>query len=172
MKEQTIYSYKLVYRFRWRVIGYLSQALLLVGSLYTLAAWLAYPPAKLLVSLSIVAIVPVIHFLLFRVYAYARAQSPSLSPDMLFSAWWGAGISVPVSLAMYRGAEITVIAGGLLLPAALFVWLPFNYAMTLLVGSAVLALPRALALLASFRQPRHCRVKYETRSVAFLLTDG
>ncbi|MCK9906078.1 hypothetical protein MXD63_39570, partial [Frankia sp. Cpl3] len=147
MKEQTIYSYKLLYRFRWRLSGYLSQVVLLLGSLNALAAWLTIPPAKLLVSLSIVALVPVIHFLLFRLYAYVRSQSPSVSPEMLFSAWWGAGTSVPISLSLFRGAELTVGAGSLLFSAALFVWLPFSYAMTLLIGSIVLALPRFLVLL-------------------------
>lgn len=172
MKEQTIYSYKLLHRFRWRLFGYLWQIAVLVGTLYLLASRLDVPFHKLLLSLSIVAVVPIMQFMLFRLYAYVRSLPTTLSPDMLFSAWWGAGTVVPLSLAVYRGAEITVSIGSLLISTAVYVWLPVAYGATLLAGTVVLALPRILALIASLRQPKICRVKYETGSVAFLLTDG
>ncbi len=172
MKDQTIYSYKLLFRFRWRFWGFLVQLLLLGASLIAGSHWLAISLQHLLVSCSILAGIPVAHFLLFRLYAYFRALSPGTTADMLFSAWWGAGFTLPQPLSHYRGAESTVILGSLFLSASLFVWLPLSYGVTLLSGAVVFALPRLIALLLSLRQPNRCRVKYETASVAFLLTDG
>ncbi|MFY0544688.1 hypothetical protein [Brevibacillus sp. H7] len=172
MKEQTIYSYKLLLRFRWRFPGLLFQLLLLGASLLGVSLWLPVALEQLLVSSYILAGVPVAHFLLFRLYTHIRSISPGTTPDMLFSAWWGAGFRLPQPLALYRGAEWTVILGSLLLSAALFVWLPLSFGVTLVCGAIVFAFPRLLILLLSIRQPKQCRVKYESASVAFLLTDG
>jgi hypothetical protein len=172
MREQTIYSYKLLHRFRWRFAGFFLQVSSLLALLYTAAVLFAMPFPDLLVSLSILATLPVLHFLLFRTYAYCRSQTAKISPDMLFSPWWGAGTAYPSPLAFFRGAELTVCAGSLLVPAALYVWLPPSYGIALAVGAIAFAVPRIAALLVSLRQPKHCRVKYEIGSVAFLLTDG
>jgi hypothetical protein len=172
MNEQTIYSYKLLYRFRWRLFGHLGQIAMLLASLYLLASRLQMPFHELIPSLSIVAVVPILQFMLFRLYTYFRSLPAALSADMLFSAWWGAGTVFPLSLTLFRGAELTVSIGSLLITAAVYVWLPAAYGVALLAGTAALALPRILVLFASLGQPKHCRVKYETRGVAFLLTDG
>ncbi|MBR8659913.1 MULTISPECIES: hypothetical protein [Brevibacillus] len=172
MKEQTIYSYKLLRRFRWRLAGWLFQLLLIC--LFPLAAsvWLKIPADRLVVTLAVLPAIAAGHLCLFRLYAGLRSHHPHTTPDLLVSPWWGAGSRHPVSLRAYRGAEATVLAGSLFLAAAVFVWVPLPYGMALLWGTAVLGLPRLLALIASLRQPPHCRVKYESGSVAFLLTDG
>jgi hypothetical protein len=172
MKEQTIYSYKLLFRFRWPLLGFLFQLVLLGGSLLAVSQWLSIAAEQLLISSSILAGIPIAHFLLFRLYAYARTLTPATTPDMLFSAWWGAGFALPQPVSSYRGAECTVMVGSLFASAALFVWLPLSYAVTLMCGTVVFAFPRLVALLLSIKQPSRCRVKYETASVAFLLTDG
>jgi len=172
MKEQTIYSYKLLLRFRWPLPGLLVQLVLFCGLLLAVSRWFSIALEKLFLSSFILAAVPVAHFLLFRFYAYTRAVKPATSPDMLFSAWWGAGFSLPQPISRYRGAECTVIIGSLLGSAAVSVWLPLSFAASLACGAAVFALPRLIALLRSIRQPSRCRVKYETASIAFLLTDG
>lgn len=172
MKEQTIYSYKLLYRFRWHLVGLLSQLLLLIGLVIAASIWTEIALPTLLVSLSIIVSLPIMHLLFFRIFAYTCSQTATSTPDMLFSAWWGAGSVIPLSLSLFRGAELTVLVGSLLMSAALYVWIPLAYGISLLIGSVVLAFPRLLALLMSLRQPKHCRVKYETGSVAFLLTDG
>jgi hypothetical protein len=172
MKEQTIYSYKLLYRFRWRFTGLLLQLLLLGASLAAASQWMSIKMTELLVSLSVLAVIPILHVLLFRFYAFLRSQTAFTTPDMLFSPWWGAGTRLPLPVSLYRGAESTVIAGSLLIAAALFVWLPLSHSVSLLCGAVVFAIPRLLALLISLRQPKHCRVKYEITGVAFLLTDG
>jgi hypothetical protein len=172
MKEQTIYSYKLLYRFRWRFAGLLLQFLLLGASLTAASLRLSIGMTELLVSLSVLAAIPILHVLLFRFYAFVRSLTAVTTPDMLFSLWWGAGTRHPLPVSLYRGAESTVIAGSLLFAAALFVWLPLSYSVCLLCGAVVFALPRLMALLFSLRQPKHCRVKYEIAGVAFLLTDG
>ncbi len=172
MKEQTIYSYKLLRRFRWGMIGILAQLVLIVLGCVAASLIVMIPLMKLIISLSILVILPILHFLLFRFYAYLAEQRTSVTPDTLFSAWWGAGTALPAALSFFRKAEFTVIIGSLLVPAGLFVWLPRSYGLALVIGSLVLILPRLLSLLASLRQPRDCRVKYELRSVAFLRTDG
>jgi hypothetical protein len=172
MKEQTVYSYTLLYRFRWGYIGYLLQFTLLVAGLAAASVGIPVPFSQLIVSLSILVIVPIFQFLLFRLYAYAFSQRTSITPDTLFSPWWGAGTAIPVSLSFFRRAESSVIVGSLLVAAGLYVWLPLSYGLALLISAIVLILPRLLSLLASLGKPKHCRVKYELRSVAFLLTDG
>jgi|UPI00055BCAEA hypothetical protein len=172
MENQTIYSYKLVRRFRWRLAGSLLQ-LLLFGLFFAAAArLLAIPAPALVVSLAVLPGIAIIHLCLFRMYVHLRGHAPQTTPDMLFSPWWGAGYRLPVPLSAYRGAEATVLAGSLFLTAFLYVWLPVPYGITLFAGAIIAALPRLLALLVSLRLPKHCRVKYENRSVAFLLTDG
>ncbi|WP_139492620.1 hypothetical protein [Brevibacillus dissolubilis] len=171
MKEQTIYSYKLLYRFRWRLIGYLAQ----IVSLFALLAGASYvlliPYHQLIVSLAVIVLIPILHFIVFRFYAYVTSSPLKPTPDTLVSPWWGAGTAYPISLSFFRGAETSVCIGSLLVPAGLFVWLPLSYGVALAVGAVVLTLPRFLALLASIRQPKNARVKYEIRSIAFLLTD-
>ncbi|NGQ96509.1 hypothetical protein G3578_15195 [Brevibacillus sp. SYP-B805] len=172
MKEQTIYSYKLLHRFRWGAVGYLLQFAVLAAGLAAASLAALVPLSELIVSLSILVIVPVLQFLLFRLYAYSRSQQTRITPDTLFSPWWGAGTAVPVSLSFFRQAELTVILGSVLSAAGLYVWLPISYGLSLAAAAAALNLPRLFSLLASLRQPQQCRVKYEWRSVAFLLTDG
>jgi hypothetical protein len=172
MKEQTIYSYKLLYRFRWHFAGLVLQILLLGVCLGAASLWLSIAISELLVSLSILAAIPILHAFLFRFYLFTRSLTADTVPNMLFSPWWGAGTRHPMALSHYRGAESTVIAGSLLFAAALFVWLPLTFSVCLLCGTVVFAIPRLLALLMSLPQPKHCRVKYEMASVAFLLTDG
>lgn len=171
-KDQTIYSYRLLRRFRWGLAGLLVQLTLLVMGCFAASIAVSIPFQRLLLSLSILVILPILHFLLFRFYAYLAEQRTSITADTLFSAWWGAGTALPVSLSFFRKAEATVIIGSLLVSLGLFVWLPRMYGLALIVASLVLILPRLLSLLASLRKPKHCRVKYELRSVAFLLTDG
>lgn len=175
MKEPTsptIYSYKLIYRFRWGLIGSLLQCLLMGLSLLFISRLLHVPAARLIVTLAIVPAIAMCHLIVFRLYARLRQQKPRTTADMLVSPWWGSGYQLPVTLAVYRRGETTVLLGCLLLAAAAYVWLPVEYGLALLGGTLVLSLPRLLALLVSFRQPRGSRVKYESRGVAFLLTDG
>lgn len=171
-KNQTIYSYKLLYRFRWGLGGYLFQLLLIGLSLFGISHILQIPAARLVVTLAILPSVAISHLVLFRLYAQLRVLKPHTTADMLLSPWWGTGYRLPVSMAVYRAGEGAVLAGCLFLAAAAFVWLPAEYGLALLCGTLILALPRLFALLASFRQSKHCRVKYENRGVAFLLTDG
>ncbi|USG65876.1 hypothetical protein NDK47_00525 [Brevibacillus ruminantium] len=172
MKNQTIYSYKLVRRFRWRFAGIFLQFLLFALFVTASARWLAIPIPSLIVSLAVWPGIALLHLCLFRLYVFLRGHAPQTTPDMLFSPWWGAGFRLPVPLAAYRGAESTVLGGSLFLAAALYVWLPSPYGLTLLAGTIITGIPRLFALLLSFRLPKQCRVKYENRSVAFLLTDG
>ncbi|UFJ40512.1 hypothetical protein LOK74_21205 [Brevibacillus humidisoli] len=171
MKEQTIYSYKLLSRFRWRWPGVLLQLAGLAAGLIVFAlpvsdSW------ELLFSLSILAVLPIVHHLLFRFYVYTASEQVKTSPDALFSVWWGAGTTYPVSLSFFRRAEATVTLGSVLTSAFLFAWLPFSYGVTLAIGSVVFIIPRLSALLLTYRQPGHCRVRYEQGSIAFLQTDG
>ncbi|MFD2370128.1 hypothetical protein ACFSO0_09215 [Brevibacillus sp. GCM10020057] len=170
--SQTIYSYKLLYRFRWGLAGALLQWLLMGLSLLLSSRLLHVPTARLIVTLAIVPAIAVCHLIVFRLYARLRQQKPQTTADMLVSPWWGSGYRLPVTLTVYRRGECTVLLGCLLLAAAAYVWLPVEYGLTLLGGTLVLSLPRLLALLVSFRQPKSSRVKYENRSIAFLLTDG
>ncbi|WP_246000553.1 hypothetical protein [Brevibacillus panacihumi] len=170
--HQTIYSYKLLYRFRWRSAGYLTQLLLIGLSLIGISLLLDTPVVHLIVNLAILPIIPVCHLLVFRLYAKLRLQKPHTTADMLVSPWWGTGYRLPVPIRLYRTTEGTVLAGSLLFAGAAYVWLPVEYGLALLAGTFILALPRLLALLASLRQPKSCSVKYEERGVAFLLTDG
>ncbi|MBO8164842.1 MAG: hypothetical protein H0Z34_14170 [Brevibacillus sp.] len=171
MKEQTIYSYKLLLRFRWRWPGFLLQ----LGCFLTGLLFSALPSGKswqLLTSLSILAVLPIIHHLLFRFYVYTASEQVKTTPDGLFSVWWGAGTLYPVSLTFFRRAEWTVSLGSLFISLFLFAWLPFSYGVTLAAGAVVFAIPRLFGLVLSYRQPHHCRVRYERNSLAFLQTDG
>lgn len=172
MKDQTIYSYKLIFRLRWRLIGPLAQLLLLFAGLVFASRITSISFTQLVVSLSIVVALPFFQFLLFRLYAYTQAQSVTLTPNMLFSPWWGVCTPLPVSLSFFQGIEFTVCIGSLLAAAALYVWLPPAYGVALSLGAIVLSLPRAAALFVSVRKPQRCRVKYEGTSISFLLTDG
>lgn len=175
MKEsinQTIYSYKLLYRFRWGMIGHLFQWLLMGSSLIMISMYLNVPVARLIVTLAILPAIAVSHLILFRLFAQLRLLKPHTTADMLVSPWWGSGYRLPVPLSIYRTGESAVLLGCLFLAATAYVWLPVEYGLTLLCGTLVLSLPRMLALLISFRQSRNSRVKYENRGVAFLLTDG
>ncbi|MGG4447828.1 hypothetical protein [Brevibacillus porteri] len=175
MKEtaaHTIYSYKLLHRFRWRFVGYLFQLLLLGLSLISHSFILQVPTYTLIVTLAILPVIPICHLVLFRLYALLRGHKPKTTADMLVSPWWGAGYPLPIPLSVYRGSELTVIVGSMAIAAGAYVWLSKGYALTLITGTLIVALPRLLALLASFRQPGRSRVKYEDRGVAFLLTDG
>lgn len=172
LSKQTIYSYKLLYRFRWGWIGMLCQLLLIGLSLFGISILLQVPIAGLIVTLAILPAVAIAHLVLFRLYAQLRMLNPQTTADMLVSPWWGTGYRLPVSLAVYRSGEWAVLAGCLFLALAAFVWLPAGYGLTLLSSVVILAIPRLCALLASLRQPKHCRVKYENRGVAFLQTDG
>ena len=172
MKEQTIYSYKLIYRFRWRGLGFLLQGLTLFVLLGMFSVTTDFPLNKLLVSLSVVVIIPVAQFALFRLFAYTQSHTVRPSLNQFVSAWWGTSTPLPVSLRFFRGVEATVCAGSLLIAATLYVWLPYACGVALLAGTIVLILPRVLVLLISLRQPKHCSVKYEARSISFLLTDG
>ncbi|MGO0058492.1 hypothetical protein ACTID9_00255 [Brevibacillus fluminis] len=172
MKEQTIYSYKLLFRLRWRLIGPAIQFLLLLIGLFAAARLTAIPLGKLFVSLSVVAAVPFLHFFLYRLYAYAHSHTAKLSLVMLFSPWWGVSTPVPVSLSFFRGVEFTVCAGSLLAAAALYVWLPPGYGIALVLGSLVLCIPRLAALVMSLGKPKRCRIKYDSATISFMLTDG
>ncbi|NRS49503.1 hypothetical protein [Brevibacillus sp. HB2.2] len=175
MKEtaaHTIYSYKLLYRFRWRFVGYLFQLLLLGLSLIWHSFMLQVPAYTLIVTLAILPVIPICHLVLFRLYALLRGHKPKTTADMLVSPWWGAGYPLPIPLSVYRGSELTVNVGSMAITAGAYVWLSEGYGLTLITGTLIISLPRLLALLASFRQPSHSRVKYEDRGVAFLLTDG
>ncbi len=172
MKEQTIYSYRLLSRFHWRLGGYASQIICLFGLLWGLSIIASIPFQELIISLSIIAMLPVLHFLLLLLYGYSASTRLKVTPDSLVSPWWGAGTEFPVSLSFYRGAEMTVCLGGLLVPAALYVWLPISYGTALMTGSVVFILPRLLALFSSIGKPKRTRVKYEMTSISFLLTDG
>ncbi|WNC14928.1 hypothetical protein [Brevibacillus brevis] len=169
---QTIYSYKLLHRFRWGIVGSLSQLLLIGLSLIAISMLLNVPVDRLIVTLAILPAVSISHLIVFRLFAQLRELRPHTTADMLVSPWWGAGYRLPVPLSIYRTGESVVLAGSLCLAAAAYVWLPVEYGLTLLSGSLVLSLPRLLALLVSFRQSKNCRVKYENKGVAFLLTDG
>ncbi|TQR29981.1 hypothetical protein [Brevibacillus brevis] len=175
MKEtaaHTIYSYKLLYRFRWRFVGYLFQLLLIGLSLIWHSFMLQVPAYTLIVTLAILPIIPICHLVLFRLYALLRGHKPKTTADMLVSPWWGAGYPLPIPLSVYRGSELTVNVGSMAIAAGAYVWLSEGYGLTLITGTLIISLPRLLALLTSFRQPSHSRVKYEDRGVAFLLTDG
>ncbi|MFS0556936.1 hypothetical protein [Brevibacillus sp. 179-C9.3 HS] len=175
MKEtaaHTIYSYKLLYRFRWQLVGYLFQLLLIGLSLISHSFLLQVPAYKLIVTLAILPVIPICHLVLFRLYAHLRGHKPKTTANMLVSPWWGAGYPLPVPLSVYRASELTVIGGSVAVAAGAYVWLSQGYGLTLVSGTLIVALPRLFALLASFRQPSHSRVKYEDRGVAFLLTDG
>jgi len=175
MKEptsQTIYSYKLLYRFRWGIAGSMLQWLLMGLSLLLISRLLHVPVARLIVTLAILPAIAASHLIVFRLYARLRQHKPHTTADMLVSPWWGSGYRLPVPLSVYRRGESTVLFGCLLLAAAAYVWLPVEYGLTLFGGTLVLSLPRLAALLVSFRQPKSSRVKYENRGVAFLLTDG
>jgi len=172
VKEQTIYSYKLLYRFRWRFFGVAVQLVILACLVTGCSFLLKVPLQQLIVSLSINAAVPVMQFLLLKLYAYSVSAKVQVTPDSLLSPWWGAGSKLPVSLSFFRRAELTVCLGSLLIPAALFVWLPFSYELALIIGTVVLTLPRVLALLSSIGKPARARVKYGNTSISFLLTDG
>ena len=171
MKEQTIYSYKLLARFRWRWPGLLLQLGVLLAGLLIFALP-AFGVWQVLSSLSVLVVLPVVHYLLFRFSVYAAQEQAKTSPDGLFSVWWGAGTRYPVPLSFYRQAELTVTLGSLLLSTLLFAWLPVSYGITLLVGAVAFSIPRLSALLFTYRQPGHCRVRYEPGSIAFLQTDG
>lgn len=170
MREQTIYNYQLLYRFRWGLLGYLFQVVCLGGLLYVATLLFPVQIKELLLSLSILAVVPVMQIFLFRLYAYSVSTKPKLSPDMLFSPWWGAGTAYPSSQGFYRAAESTVCIGSLFIPAALFNWLPLSFGIDFVIGGIICLLPRLVGLVHSLRHPKHCRVKYESRSVSFLLT--
>lgn len=170
--HQTVYSYKLLQRFRWGLTGYLFQ-LLLTGLMLIAVSWFLQTPVnRLVVTLAVLPPIGLIHLLLFRFYAAISQQKPRTTADMLVSAWWGAGFRLPVPLSVYRTGESVVLTGSLLLSAAAFVWIPFEYGLTLLGGNLILAFPRLLALAASFRHVPPCQVRYEKKGVAFLLTDG
>lgn len=171
-ENQTIYSYKLLYRFRWGLVGYLFQLLLLGLSLIAISWLLHIPVARLIVTLAILPAITIGHLFVFRLYAQLRAQKPYTTADMLVSPWWGTGYRLPVPVKTYRATEGVVLAGCLFLAAGAYVWLPVEYGLTLLSGTIVLAFPRLAALIASYRQSGQCRVKYENHGVAFLLTDG
>ncbi|MGN7471401.1 hypothetical protein [Brevibacillus sp. SAFN-007a] len=168
----TFYSYKLLYRFRWGLTGYLFQLLLIGLSLIGSSTLLQVPVASLVVTLAILPVIPICHLLIFRLFARLRAHKPRTTADMLVSPWWGAGYSLPVPLSVYRASEYTVLFGSALIAAGAYVWLSAGYGLTLLGGVVIVALPRMLALAASYRQPSGSRVKYEYRGVAFLQTDG
>ena len=170
--QHTIYSYKLLYRFRWGLIGYLLQLLLIGLSLIGSSMLLQVPVASLVVTLAILPVIPICHLIIFRLYAQLRSQKPQTTADMLVSPWWGAGYVLPVPLSVYRASESTVLVGTALLAAGAFVWLSAGYGLPLLGGVVVVSLPRLIALIASLRQPGWSRVKYENRGVAFLKTDG
>lgn len=175
MKEaatHTIYSYKLLYRFRWRFVGYLFQLLLIGLSLISHSFLLQVPAYTLIVTLAILPVIPICHLVFFRLYTHLRGHRPQTTADMLVSPWWGAGYRLPVPVSVYRTSELTVLGGSCAVAAGAYVWLPAGYGLTLLSGTFIVALPRLLALFSSFRQPERCRVKYEDRGVAFLLTDG
>lgn len=172
MKEQTIYSYKLIFRLRWRLFGPLAQLLVLIAGLLAASSITAIPLGQLFVSLSILVVLPFFQFLLYRLYAYAHSHSVKLSLPMLFSPWWGVTTPVPISLSYFRGVELTVSLGSLLAAAALFVWLPEAYGVMFALGAVVLSVPRIAALLASLNKPKRCQIKYDSASISFLLTDG
>ncbi|MBY0052399.1 hypothetical protein ACEF06_06680 [Brevibacillus agri] len=170
--QHTIYSYKLLYRFRWGLIGYLLQLVLIGLSLIGSSMLLQVPVASLVVTLAILPVVPICHLFIFRLYARLRSQKPRTTADMLVSPWWGAGYLLPVPLSVYRASECTVLFGSVFIAAGAYVWLSADYGLTLLGGVVIVALPRLIALLASFRHPSESRVKYENRGIAFLKTDG
>ncbi|MGG1657867.1 hypothetical protein [Brevibacillus sp. NRS-1366] len=170
--HQTIYSYKLLYRFRWGFIGHLLQLLLIGLSLIGISAILHIPVYKLVVTLAILPVIPICHLVIFRLYTKMRGLKPQTTADMLVSPWWGTGFPLPIPMTVYRASESTVLGGSVLVAAGAYVWLPEEYSLTLLSGTLILALPRLLALFVSFRQSAHSRIKYENRGVAFLLTDG
>ncbi|QRG67771.1 hypothetical protein [Brevibacillus choshinensis] len=175
MKEsanQTIYSYKLLHRFRWGLLGHLFQWLLMGVSMIAISFYLHIPAARLIVTLAILPAIAVGHLVVFRLYAQLRLLKPQTTADMLVSPWWGSGYRLPVPISVYRRGECVVLLGCLFLAAAAYVWLPVEYGLTLLCGTLVLSLPRLFALLVSLRQSKKSRVKYENRGVAFLLTDG
>lgn len=171
MKEQTIYSYKLLARFRWSWPGLLLQFSVLLASLILFALPVANL-SQVLASLSVLVLLPVSHYLLFRFSAYTAGEQAKSSPDKLFSAWWGADTRYPVPLPFFRRTELTVTLGSLLIAALLFAWFPAVYGITLLTGAVACCIPRLIALVVTYRQPRHCRVRYEQNSIAFLETDG
>lgn len=171
-QNHTIYSYKLLYRFRWGLAGFSIQLLLTGLSLFGMAYLLHTPVSRFVVTLAVYPAVSVLHLLLFRLYAHLRAMKPHTTADMLVSPWWGAGYKLPVPMNAYRAGEVTVLAGCLFVASAAFVWLPLEYGLTLIAGTFILAIPRLLALIASFGRSKQCRVKYERGGVAFLMTDG
>ena len=170
--NQTIYSYKLLQRFRWGLIGCLFQILLTGLMLTAISLLLQTPVNRLVVTLAVLPPIGLVHLLLFRFYAAISLHKPHTTADMLVSPWWGAGFRLPVSLSVYRTGEFVVLAGSLLLSAAVFVWIPVEYGLMLLGGNLILAFPRLVALIASCRHSDPCQVKYEKSGVAFLLTDG
>ncbi len=170
--HQTIYSYKLLYRFRWSLVGYLLQLLLIGLSLIGISKMINMPVYKLIVTLAILPVVPICHLVVFRLYTAMRGLKPQTTADMLVSPWWGTGFPLPVSMSVYRASESIVLGGSLLISAGAYVWLPEDYGLMLLSATVIFAVPRLSALLASYRQTGNSRVKYENRGVAFLLTDG
>lgn len=171
MKEQTIYSYKLIYRFRWRFAGFFLQLASLAGLLAVCALVLRIRFDQLFLSTAVFPILPLLHLLLLKLYGYSTSTQLTITADSLISPWWGAGTRFPVPIRFFQGAELTVCTGSLLIPAACFVWLPSPYGLTLIVWAIVLLLPRVAGLLSSIGRPKQSQVQYGVSSISFLRTD-
>lgn len=172
MSEQTIYSYTLLRRFRWGILGALFQLALYGGLLSVISVNASLPWQDLFAGSAVVLFLPPLQVLLFRLYAFASSQPVKRTTGSLLSPWWGAGTDLPAPLSFFRGAEAAVLTGSLLVPAALYVWLSAPYAWALLAGAVALSVPRILLLLLSVGKPKQSRVRYSRTHVDVLLTEG
>ncbi|WP_232698981.1 hypothetical protein [Brevibacillus daliensis] len=171
IKDQTIYSYRLLYRFKWGGIGYLVQIILLIGLIAFLFHQFNLSLVDLIASV-VILVVPFFHLVLYRVHGWIVQARIRMSWSSFLSSWWGASSITPVSLSFFRQAEMVTCLGSLLISLGLSAWLPLSYAVCLSAATFVSLLPRLVSVAISFRYPHKAHVKYEKTSIAFLLTDG
>ncbi|QOS98491.1 hypothetical protein JNUCC42_18630 [Brevibacterium sp. JNUCC-42] len=172
MKEQTIYSYRLLYRFRWGISGYLLQLIGIITATFILDLWRTQPWHSLILSLCFLILIPLLHITAFWANASVLSRPFRVSNLLWLSSWWGATHSLMVSLASYRRLETVTCLGVLFACLALFPWLSPPYGYFLVCVTIFSLLPRLIPLLFSLRHPQEAYVKYEKTSLAFLMTDG
>ncbi|ATO49449.1 hypothetical protein [Brevibacillus laterosporus] len=172
MKEQTIYSYRLLYRFRWGISGYLLQLIGIITATFILGLWQALTWYSFILFLCCLIFIPLLHMTAFWVYASILSRPFQLSSLSWLSPWWGVTHSLMVSLANYRKMETVTCLGVFFTCLAIFPWSSFPYGHFFVIITMFSLLPRLIPLLVSFRHPREAYVKYEKASLAFLMTDG
>ncbi|OAJ72818.1 hypothetical protein AYJ08_17055 [Brevibacillus sp. SKDU10] len=172
MKEQTIYSYRLLYRFRWGIGGYLLQLIGIITAAFILGLWQALTWYSFILFLCYLIFIPLLHMTAVWVYTSILAQPFQLSKLSWLSPWWGTTHSLMVSLSSYRRLETVTCLGVFFTCLAIFPWSSFPSGHFLVIITIFSLLPRFIPLLVSFRHPQEAYVKYEKASLAFLMTDG